>query len=100
MAGHVPTTVMRLRCAHHGHDRSYPDKNYLPLRVGFGFPLGFGLTLVPHPMLFHLLPEKLGIRLGTTIWLLPVEFSSTQWAMTDSNRRHPACKAGALDQLS
>jgi hypothetical protein len=22
------------------------------------------------------------------------------WAMTDLNRRHPACKAGALDQLS
>ncbi len=22
------------------------------------------------------------------------------WAMTDSNRRHPACKAGALNQLS
>ena len=38
--------------------------------------------------------KKLGIKKGL------IKKSDLLWEMRDSNPRHPACKAGALNQLS
>ena len=46
-------------------------------------------------------PNKTGAVWVASLLVRPsVASLNVQWALTDSNRRPPACKAGALNQLS
>jgi uncharacterized protein (DUF486 family) len=63
--------------------------------------VGFAAWFLKEPIRWNTVVGFLLIALGATFVFAPwAKRTPGRWALLDSNQRPPACKAGALDQLS